>query len=335
MTLADVARAAGVSQSTASRVVNGSARRVDDRYRDLVLAAARELGYTPNLAAQAVARGASRNVALITSGIADAYFSAMTAAMMRAAEEVGLRVSLAVSDRRVDRELELVRELRGQQPRAIVLAGTGYLDAPVDAALEDELVRFQETGGRVVLVSRADLPFETVDFDNFEGARRLAAELAARGYRAPLVVAAGIPLRSMQERVDGFIAGFAEAGVEVPAERVHRPEFSWHGAHSLVHSLPRESLDAVDLVFAVTDEIALGALAALRERELDVPGRIGVAGFDDITTLRDVVPRLTTVHIPLDEVAHEAVHRATAEPGSLRRRVIPTRPMLRESTPAR
>ena len=334
-TLSDVARLAGVSQSTASRVVNGSARRVDDRYRDIVLDAARQLGYAPNLAAQAVAKGASRKIALITGGIADAYFSAMTAAIMQAAEEVDLRVSLAVSSRRTERELELVRELRGEQPRAIILAGTGYIDSRSDPAVETELLRYQETGGRVVLISRTDMPFETVYFDNFEGARRLAVEMVERGYRSPLILGSDLPLRSMQERVDGFTAGFAEAGIALPPSRVLRPEFDWNSARALMRDLDDDVLAATDLVFAVTDDLALGALSGLRERGVDAPGQIGIAGFDDIATLRDVVPALTSVHVPLDEVAREAIHRATAATEDLRRRVIPTHPVVRASTPAR
>lgn len=335
VTLDDVARRAGVSHATASRVVNGSARRVDEQYREKVLKAARELRYTPNLAAQAVARGTSHVIALITGGIADAYFSALTASVMKAAEEVGLQVSLAVSDRRVDREVEIVRLLRGQRPRAIVLAGTGYLDNPADSSLVAELKRYEDTGGRVVMISRADTPFETVDFDNFDGARRLASELAGRNYRDPLIIGSSLPLRSMEERVNGFIAGFADHGITISPDRVVRPDFSWHGVHSFVHTLEREVLEQSDLIFTVTDEAALGTLSALRERGLNVPGDLALAGFDDITTLRDVVPRLTTVHVPLDEVGREAVHRATAEPERLRRRVIPTRPILRESTPVR
>jgi LacI family transcriptional regulator len=73
----------------------------------------------------------------------------------------------------------------------------------------------------------------------------------------------------------------------------------------------------------------------LRERGVDTPGQVGIAGFDDIATLRDVVPALTSVHVPLDEVAREAIHRATAATEDLRRRVIPTHPVVRASTPAR
>ena len=334
-TLSDVAHRAGVSQPTASRVLNGSERKVAESYRKRVLDAARELGYSPNLAAQAVARGSSRTVALVISGISDPYFSAMSAAIMRQAEAVDLRVSIAVTDRRVDRELELVRELRGQQPRAIILAGTGYVDPPSGDQLVDELRRYEQTGGRVVLISRSDLPFETVSFDNREGARQLARALAALGYRRCLVLGSGTPLVAMQQRVDGFVAGLIEAGVAQDATRVHHPDFSWEGARAFILGMDEAALRAFDLVFAITDDMALGALAGLRERGLSIPQDIGVAGFDDITTLRDIVPPLTTVHVALDAVAEEAIARATATAGELSRRTVPAYPVIRASTPAR
>ncbi|TDU84174.1 LacI family transcriptional regulator [Kribbella voronezhensis] len=333
VTLDDVARHAGVSQPTASRVLNGSARKVAESYRERVLQAARELGYTPNLPAQAMARGTSRTIALVISLISDPYFSAMAAEIMKQAEALGLHVSIAVTERQADRELDLVRELRGQQPRAIILAGTGYVDPPSEQQLIDELNRYQETGGRVVLISRSDLPFETVDFDNHEGSRQLARELAALGYRRCLVLGSATPLLSMGQRVDGFVTGLVESGVADAATRVHRPGFSWAGAREFVLGLSDDELRDLQLVFAVTDDMALGALAGLRERGLRIPEDIGVAGFDDITTLRDVVPKLTTVHVALNAVAQEAVYRATTTDTVLTRRTVPAYPVLRASTP--
>jgi LacI family transcriptional regulator len=230
VTLDDVARQAGVSQPTASRVLNGSSRKVAESYRERVLQAARELGYTPNLPAQAMARGTSRTIALVISLISDPYFSAMAAEIMKQAEAIGLHVSIAVTERQADRELDLVRELRGQQPRAIILAGTGYVDPPSEQHLVDELHRYEETGGRVVLISRSDLPFETVDFDNHEGSRQLARELAALGYQRCLVLGSDIPLLSMRRRVEGFVTGLVESGVADAASRVHHPGVSWAGA---------------------------------------------------------------------------------------------------------
>lgn len=331
VTLDDVARAAGVSQPTASRVLNGSSRKVAPSYRERVLSAARELGYTPNLPAQAMARGTSRTIALVISLISDPYFSAMAAEIMKQAETIGLHVSIAVTERQAERELDLIRELRGQQPRAIILAGTGYVDPPSEQALIDELQRYEETGGRVVLISRSDLPFETVDFDNHEGSRQLARELAALGYRNCLALGSDTPLLSMRQRVEGFVAGLAESGIT--NTRVHEPGFSWAGAREYVLGLSDEEAAELDLVFAVTDDMALGALAGLRERGLRVPEDIGVAGFDDISTLRDVVPKLTTVHVALNAVAQEAVYRATTTDQALTRRTVPAYPVIRASTP--
>jgi LacI family transcriptional regulator len=333
VTLDDVARAAGVSQPTASRVLNGSSRKVAESYRERVLEAARELGYTPNLPAQAMARGTSRTIALVISLISDPYFSAMAAEIMKQAEAIGLHVSIAVTERQADRELDLVRELRGQQPRAIILAGTGYVDPPSEQQLVDELHRYQETGGRVVLISRSDLPFETVDFDNHEGSRQLARELAGLGYERCLVLGSGTPLLSMSQRVDGFVDGLLESGVADAATRVHYPGFSWAGARDFVLSLTDAEVQDLQLVFAVTDDMALGALAGLRERGLRIPEDIGVAGFDDISTLRDVVPKLTTVHVALNAVAQEAVYRATTTDDDLTRRTVPAYPVIRASTP--
>jgi LacI family transcriptional regulator len=325
VTLTDVARHAGVSQPTASRVLNGSTRTVAENYRKRVLEAAQELGYTPNLAAQAIARGTSGTIALVIGGISDPYFSALAAALMKQAETYGLRVSIAVTDRRVDRELELVRELRGQQPRAIVLAGTGYVDPPNGDELVAELRRFEETGGKVVLISRTDLPFETVTFDTHEGARELAAELAGLGYRRALVLGSGTPLLSMQQRVDGFVEGFGGTTT------VAYPEFSWAGTREFIRALPDDELAALELIFAITDDMALGAIAGLRDRGRRIPQDVAVAGFDDITTLRDVVPPLTTVHVPLDQVAEETVRRALDADGG--GRTVPAHPVIRASTP--
>jgi LacI family transcriptional regulator len=350
VTLEDVARRAGVSQPTASRVLNGSERRVKDAYRERVLQAAQELGYTANVAAQAVARGRSRVIALVISGIADPYFSAMAAAVMHEAELSGLRVTIAVTDRRPDRELDLVRELRGQQPRAIVLAGTGHLRSELNEPLTAELRLFEAAGGSVVLISRRDLPFETVSYNDFDGAKQLGARLATLGYRRPLVLGSGMPLTAMEQRIDGFLAGFHEHGVAVPADLVQHPEFSWEGARQTILELPEATLPELDLVFAITDEMALGAMAGLRARGMRIPEDVGVAGFDDISTLRDVSPALTTVHTPLDEVAREALRRIAASDGTAagdtdgdgdtdgggdQARLIPTHPVMRASTPQR
>lgn len=331
VTLSDVAREAGVSQSTASRCLNGSARKVDDSLRERVLAAAARLNYTANLSAQTVARGTSTTVALLVSDIADAYFSSMAAAVMTAAESEGLRVTIAVTDRSVEREIELVRQLRGQHALAVILAGSGYVDSALSEALVRELTMFEETGGRVVLVSRSDLPFDTVDLDNLGGARRLASALVRLGYGSFRVLGGEESLVATRDRVEGFRLGLADRSIELPADRVHYSAFSWEGGFDAVQAMDDNRLAETQLLFAVNDEMALGAIAGLRGRGIRVPEDVAVAGFDDIRSLRDVVPGLTTVRVPLIEVGREAIARITDESGTPKTMVATV--VLRDSTP--
>jgi LacI family transcriptional regulator len=335
ITLSDVARAAGVSQSTASRVLNGSQRIVNDELRDRVLSAAQTLRYTANLSAQTVARGVSTTVALLVSDIADGYFSSMAAAVMRAAEVEGLRVTIAVTERDVEREIELVRALRGQHARAIILAGSGYLDAELTHELVRELQLFEETGGTVVLVSRSNLPFTHVDLDNLEGARRLAAAMVRLGYRSFLVLGGERTLVATHDRVQGFRFGLEGHGIVLRDDQVVYSNFSWEGGFEAIQALDEATLTATELVFAVNDEMALGALAGLRARGMQVPQDVAVAGFDDIRSLRNIVPSLTTVRVPLDEVGKQAIARALGTVDRAGTAVVAATVVLRDSTPRR
>lgn len=325
-TLYDVAREAGVSLATASRTLNGSTRRVKDEYRERVHAAAAKLGYTPNLPAQAVARGGSATVALLVSDIADPYFAGIAAGVARAASDASLAVTIAVTDRDAQRELDLVRVLRGQRPRVIVLAGSRAVDEPSRDTLVKELTAFEATGGRVVVVGGADLPFGTVSIADAEGARALAAELVGLGYHRFAVLAGPEHLVTARVRTAAFAAALPNPPRIVPGE------FTRDGGYRAMSTLADDGVlgDTVDAVFAVNDLMAIGALSALRDRGLG--GRVAVAGFDDIPTARDVTPPLTTVHVDVEGAGAAAVEIALGLRDSA---TVPTRVVLRASTPAR
>lgn len=335
-TLHDVAREAGVSLATASRTLNGSARKVNDAYRERVQAAAARLGYTPNLSAQAVAKGSTMTVALVVGDISDPYFSSIAAGVISAAEESGFIVTMAVTARDTERELALVRALRGQRPRVLILAGSRMSDEPSQQALVAELTAFESTGGRVVFISQHELPFDTVLLDNYGGGRRLAAALVGLGFRRFAVISGAPSLLTSQDRVVGFLDGLAEHDLTVPADRIVHSEFTRDGGFAGAVELLKRGIDDVELVFAVNDVMAVGAMSALREAGR-IPGEsIAVAGFDDIPTVRDITPALTTAQIPLMDVGRHAVELALA-PRTVGGTEIPvaTTVVIRESTPAR
>ena len=345
VTLHDVAREAGVSLATASRALNGSSRTVNDEYRQRVAAAALKLNYTTNLSAQAVAKGSTTSVALLVGDIADPYFSSIAAGVIKGAEAAGLIVTMSVTERSPERELGLVRALRGQRPRVIILAGSRSSSEEHQSALAAELEAFEANGGRVVFVSQHELPFDTVRIDNYGGARALAESLVSLGYTRFAAITGETALLTATDRLAGFRDGLAEHGIEIPADRIVAGAFTRDGGYDSAIELADRGLAGTglagtelagtELVFAVNDVMAIGAMSGLRSRGIE-PGRdIAIAGFDDIQTVRDVTPALTTVAIPLFEVGESALAVALRprEADAERDLAVATSVVLRASTP--
>jgi LacI family transcriptional regulator len=308
-TLKDVAVRAGVSQATASRVLNGSTRRVGDLYQQRVQQAAVDLGYSVNLSAQATARGTSSVVALLVADIADPYFGQIASGVARAAEEVGLAVTIAETERDPAKEARLVRMLRGLRPFGLILAASRGADPWPD--LDAELAAFATGGGQVVALGPGAGPYRSVMIDHLGGAIELGRTLAGRGYRRAVLLAAPVGALSSDHRVAGFTQGFTASGGVIAG--LYRAGYTRDNGCRMMRQLLADGVGPGTLVVGVSDQVAVGALAALREAGREAGSDIALAGFGDTTTGRDVTPALTTVHIPLEEVGYQAL-RATVDP---------------------
>jgi LacI family transcriptional regulator len=334
-TLSDVAREAGVSLATASRSLNGSSRTVREEYRQRVLSAARRLNYSANHSAQAVARGTSQTVALIVSDIADPYFSSIASGVMRAAEDEGLVVTMSITERRPDREAELVRALRGTRPRSLILVGSRRAEPRATEELRTELASYERSGGRVTVISQPTMPFRTVAIRNEEAAAELAEQLVGLGYRKMGVLGGPETLLTARDRVRGFVGRCRELGVEIPERKIVHGGFTRDGGFVAAAELHRRELSDIELVFAANDVMAVGAMAYFRTAGLRLGQDIAIAGFDDIETLRDVSPALTTVALPLEQIGRAAVTLALDDQPEQRVVPIDGSVIIRESTPRR
>lgn len=332
-TLYDVAREAGVSLSTASRVLNGSTRRVADPYRKQVELAADRLGYSANLSAQATARGTSATVALLVADIADPYFSRIASGAARAADDEHLVVTVGITERETEREAQLVRSLRGQRPRGVVLAASRSRDDH-GSSLVHRLHDVEAVGGTVVSVGA---PAGTelgrvVALDDRHGARSLGRTLADRGYRSAIILAAASGLVTSDDRHVGFADGFSEGGGSI--SRVLHAGFSRDDGVRAMSSLLGDGIPPGTLVFAVSDVVAIGAMSAIRTRGREVGADIAVAGFGGIPFSRDVTPTLTSVVAPLEQLGEAAVRAVVAPEWSFPTPMAVT-PVIRDSTPPR
>ena len=343
VTLADVARWAGVSLATASRALHGTTgRTVGPELRARVKAAAAELNYSPNANAQAVVRGTTTTVGLIVHDIGDPSAAALASGVMAAAAERNLIVTIGSTMSDPFTEIRHVEALRSQRAKAVILAGSRFNDRESTERLAEELVGFSVGGGYVAVVGQHSLPLNTIIIDNAGGAARLARALVALGYHRFALLAGPEALVTSEDRVAGFRSGLAEVGVELPEENIISAQFTRDGGYVGMTELLDRDLD-VELVFAVNDVMAVGAIAALRDQGHRVPQDMAVAGFDDIPTLRDVRPSLTTVRLPLADIGRRALElaldrRPALAPDDVDSPTVVTVPgevVIRESTPQR
>jgi LacI family transcriptional regulator len=321
-----------VSVATASRVLSGNAEGVRPQRREAVVAAARELQYVPNAHAQALARSGTTHIGAILHDVSDSYFSEIVRGLQRAAIDAGQLVTVCNSYRDPERELAYVGLLRSERIGALILTGSGLDDRSYSERLAAQVGAFVAAGGRTVFIGRHHVAGDAVLPDNVGGARALARALVAMGHRKFAAICGPPLLTTTRDRLDGFKTGLAEHGITLPPAAIAPGDFSRESGMAGMARLLDAGVDAT-CVFALNDAMTLGALRTLRERDIAVPGRISLAGFDDIPATLDTNPTLTTVRIPLVEMGALAVSLALQpQSDELRVRHIRAEVVLREST---
>ena len=332
-TLAEVAQHAGVSVATASRALNGSTRQVGKRLQDQVLESARELGYTPHALAQAVARGTSQFVALVIGDLADPYFASIAAGVTREAARRRLMVTIAPTGADTAHELPLMSALQAQRPRALVVTPSRSLTSELSERALEVMGQIARTGAGVVYLGGETSPeagsgIRMLRVEGRSSSAELARALLRSGYRRFAVLSGPDDLATPRERAEGFIGAVRESGLDQPL-RLPGALTRAGGREAMARLLAAVD-ELPECVFAVTDMMAVGAMAALRERGLRPGADVAVAGFDDIELLQDLRPTLTTVALPLQEIGQSLLSLALdgESPEILRGEV-----RLRESTP--
>jgi LacI family transcriptional regulator len=328
-----VADTAGVSIATASRVLTGR-ENVSPDLAERVREVAMSLGYVPNVHAQALAGAAQPMVGLIVHDVADPYFAEIAKGVLSVADSHQLMVLINQSERRPETELVLIRSLRTHRVGSIVLAGSGYVDPAQEADVATELVAFREAGGRVALVGRHSIPVDAVLPDNHAGGRTAARHLLELDHRRIAVVAGPENLSTVADRLAGVMEEASAWGLDPDDLIVERDDFSRDGGMAATTRVLEHAPEST-AILALTDVMAMGALAVLREAGRKVPDEISVIGFDDVTVAADLAPALTTIRLPLAEMGARALELTLRPPAARpRRRRTGHELVVRDSTGA-
>lgn len=295
--MSDVAKLAGVSHQTVSRVINGQ-NNIRPATRERVERAIAQLGYRPNTAARALVTRRSATIGVIGTMIGYWGPSSVHRSIQAAAREAGYFVSSVNLDDVTRQEFGgAVEHLRAQSVEGIVLI------AAHDEALE--VARAHETGSVPMLVVEGDLSKArwTVGVDQFSGAALATRHLIDLGHTEIVHVSGPMDWNESRARLQGYLSAMYDAGLR-PSEPLTG---DWTAASGFEAGGRLAVRPEVTAVFAANDQTAVGVLRALSEAGRKVPEHVSVVGFDDIPEAPFLIPPLTTVRQDFATVGRRAI----------------------------
>lgn len=326
-TIKDVAATAGVSVATVSRVLNGSDR-VDAELAARVHDAVARLGYRRSGLARSLRSRRARVVGLVISDIRNPFFTDVVRGVEDRVAADGYSLVLCNSDEELGKEADYLDLIVEERMAGAIVSPASSSDTRLDA--------LTERGTPVVVIDReaAREAVDTVLVDNVRGGSIAVHHLAENGYRRIACVTGPPRTSTGADRLAGWEAGLREAGLPVEDSLLRHADFKESGGHAAAADL-LAGPDRPDAFFVANNLMTVGVLAALREAGLEVPGDVGVVGFDDMPWARLLRPALTTIAQPTYELGRQAAglleERIQGADSPPRRVVLEPRLEVRES----
>jgi LacI family transcriptional regulator len=292
----DVAKAAGVSQSTVSRVLHDNPR-VHPETRARVLAALRDASYTPHAAARAMKTGKSQTIGVVVAALNNPFYPEMLRAIGRQLQAANQH--MVVWDSEGPGEISALQAIRGRSVDGVI-----FTTVTRQSSALREAIRQREP---FVLVNRGyeGLQADQVRSDNVAGAAHIAGYLARAGRRRAAMIGGVMTTTTAFEREAGFRQGLRQNGIDLPPELYRAGDFTHDAGFVAMRDLMARARP--DAVFCVNDLTAFGAIDGARSLGVQIPDDIWVIGFDDVGMAAWDVFDLTTGQQPVQEMVECAV----------------------------
>lgn len=329
-TLEKIGRLSGASRSTVSRVINGQPG-VSNETRQRVLQVIEQTGYQPNAAARSLAARRSQVVGLVIPTavqflFTDPYFPRLIQGISQACNQHDYTLSLYLFQTADEEQTIYPRVLRTGAVDGVILSSTQVNDPLIPQLVENQ-VPF------VVIGRPLNAPTANyVDVENVAGGHTATTHLIRLGYKRVATITGPMNAIAGLERLEGYQQAVQDRGRTIDPALIANGDFTEAGGYTAMRQLLTSQPDAV---FAASDMMAMGALRAIREVGLTVPGDIALVGYDDMVPTPVVEPPLTTVRQPIRRMGTQAVemlidilHNGLTPP---RRLVLPTELVIRAS----
>ena len=297
--LRDVARHAGVSPMTASRVI-GNIPTVGETYRRRVEAAIRKLGYQPNAAARTLASAGTRRIGIMYGNPSASYSSELLVSLLSSSGDIGCQLFIEKCSSR-SRERAAARHLIGQEVGGVILQ-TPLCDSMA-------LLRHFEDAGIPTLAAgtgREDAQGLSIRIDNRRAAAEMTRYLLSLGHRRIGFIVGHPDMIDSKQRYEGFEEVMTRAGLDRDENLVWQGQYTYRSGLAAAEEMLTGS-SRPSAIFASNDEMAAGVLAAAHKLRLDVPGDLSVVGFDDAPLASTIWPALTTIRQPIDAITKLAL----------------------------
>lgn len=328
--LIDVAKRAGVSVGTASRVINHHPAVSDDK-RQRVLEAIEEMGYQINDVARSLKANSTKTIGVLIPDIANEFYADVVRGMEDVARSKGYSYILSSTDSNTEKELRSMMIMRDKQVDGILMMSHTVAPSMLHYIEENHL--------SVVLVASGveTSAMATVSIDNRQAAYDAVSYLASLGHRRIAIISGPVSdLSGGVARLEGYRQSMRDHELTIPEayEQVGMEYTYQTGYDKMELLLQMEELP--EAVFVAGDYMAIGAMKAIRDRGLAIPEQIAVMGFDNLAVSKYCSPSLSTVNQPRYQMGQEAMHllfrQIEGEKSEKRNIVLPHEVIMRQST---
>ena len=303
ITIDDVAKLAGVSRATAGRVV-GNYGSVSEKSRERVWDAVRQLDYQPNLIARGLRSQTTKTIAVIVGSIRNTYSTALVYAVEKEAQKKGYNVLICTTHEDIEKELKHLKDLNSRKVDGVILMSAYRADANMDKKYKE----FYISKLPIVFVDRniPGINRDVIQSENFDASYKATKYLMDMGHRKIGIIATS-NFSTVQERIKGYKAAFANAGIEYDESLIASvDEFSDKMSRKVCHEFLEEHPD-ITALYILNNSLCSGVLLDLKERQMKIPQDISLLVWDDeeYNELLDI----TTIEQPITEIGKQATRR--------------------------
>lgn len=323
--LKEIAKIAGVSITTVSRVYNNKANgKMNKETRDRVKKIIEITGYSPSPLASALRKGLSKLVAVIIPNSVNPYYSQLSHNIENEAYKNGYLTLVCNSDSNIAREKKYISTLKKHKVCGILLCSAGLMNWEIETLLKPE------EKIKIVLLDEEINGFkgDIVLGNDYSGGYMAAEYLYSLGHKNIVIILGPKRLISTQKRLKGFLDFFSEVNIEHDKNLIIEGNYSIDSASNELQSMIKKK-KLFTAIFSLNDIMAIGAIQTLRENDLKVPDEVSVLGYDNIYLDQFFSPKITTIATPLDKLSKIAVGKIiqgnkNAESNKKRCLIMPT-----------